>query len=609
MLFGNGFVPGSKWVATIDKGRRQRVNRVAGCSGMQVLAGLYCSAIVASFACAAPAIAQTAGQLAQPTYLPPAERNAPRLVIPEGVPTPAPPGADAIEVRLSGVEIEGAAGADAGPDIAALKVELSGKRVSLATIFDAARRLEMRFARRGRVLVRVVVPAQELAEGGSVRIVIVDGFVAATDTSAVPSKVRLRTSQLLAPLIGVRGIAFGSLERQLLLAADIPGVQLQSMLRPGKAAGATTLVVSATQRPVSGLVSFDNSLSDALGRNVVGLGLNLNSVIGLGELIYLRASGFAGTGDDTGVLTATPRNRALAGGVLLPVGDDGLTINVEATDARTTPRHETADPGFASRFQRVSARLRYPFVRSRTLTIGAQFSIDASDELDRVIVPFEERLAHDRLRVVRLGGDIDLLLPKGGQFYASASLSLGVNAFGARSAADATPDEPLSRQGGDADFQTFNVSASIKQPVAEHVTLALRAAAQTSFGQAVLNAEQFGIAGPNAISSLDASTVQGDGGYFVRGEVQFPFSRTGKTAFGLVTPYAFGAYGVVGLHRPTAVERRVVEATAFGAGGRLLIAPRGSLASLSLSLEYARGNRDDGGGTTDRFNISLLTQF
>src|SRR3546814_19550551 len=93
-------------------------------------------------------------------------------------------------------------------------------------------------------------------------------------------------------------------------------------------------------------------LPSSLGRYAVGLGLDGNSALGLGETIYLRASGFPNGGRETSILDPTPRNRALAGGVILPIGTDGLTLNMEGVDARTAPRHRGFPHGTDSRFNR-----------------------------------------------------------------------------------------------------------------------------------------------------------------------------------------------------------------------------------------------------------------
>lgn len=174
--------------------------------------------------------------------------------------------------------------------------------------------LEARYAREGHVLVRVVVPAQSLEDGATLKLAIVTGFIERVDASHVPSRVRSRVEQLLAPLAGASDLTMRDIERRLLLAGDTPGIALRSTLSAGGAPGATVLIVEATHHPISGFVSFDNRLPNSLGRYSYGLGFNFNSVLGIGETGYVRVSGLPNTGHEASFLDPNPRNRALAAG-------------------------------------------------------------------------------------------------------------------------------------------------------------------------------------------------------------------------------------------------------------------------------------------------------
>jgi len=481
-----------------------------------------------------------------------------------------------------------------------LRTALVGRPVKVSAIFAAARALEARYARDGRVLVRVVVPSQSLVDGATLRLVVVDGFIEAIDVSRVPANVRARLAAILRPLEGVAGVTLAKLERRLLLVADLPGLTLRATLAAGSKPGAAVLVIEAAQRPVTGFASLDNTLSDALGHLAFGVGVNFNSVLGAGETIYVRASGLPNTARHAGFLDPTPRNRALAAGIIVPLGHDGLTFNLEVTDARTAPRHDDAFPGFGSRFQRASARLRYPVVRRRGLTLLAEAAFDAQDERVRIIDPVILPLTLDRLRIARLAGEMRAALPGGGVATARLQGSFGIDGLGARGAADATALLPLSRAGKQAGFHKLEVDAAVEQPVAAHLVLAARGRAQTSFGEVVGNSEQIGIGTLDGISALSSVTVQGDAGYVVRGEVKAPFAARLGTGFGQVAPYGFGAYGQVRFQQPTVVEPRITGALAYGAGLRLSAATRDGSPGVSASVEYGRVRLDGRGGTGDR---------
>ncbi|WP_155006451.1 ShlB/FhaC/HecB family hemolysin secretion/activation protein [Sphingomonas hengshuiensis] len=554
-----------------------------------------------------PALAQTASQITPPTFAPPGATAAGSVVIPSGAGAVAPAGSEAIDVRVGDVAIEGAV---PRPDaLAALKARLVGRTIKVSEIFAAARELEVSYARAGHVLTRVTVPPQTLADGATLRLVIVDGYIERIDVGNVPANVRHAVEATLAPLAGVPGLTLAALERRLLLAADLPGVVLRSTLAAGTKPGAVVLVIEGTQRPVSGFVTLDNTLPSALGRYAFGVGVDFNSVLGAGELIYLRANGLPNGGSGTAVLDATPRNRALAGGVILPLGHDGLMLNIEGTDARTAPRHDSRQPGFGSRFQRLSARVRYPLVLTRAVTLMGELAFDAQDERVRIIDPVMLPLSLDRLRIVRAGATASVALPGGGIATVHAQGSVGLNALGARDAADATALLPLSRSGVRAAFHKIEADATLEQPIASHAVIALRARAQTAFGEVLGNSEQIGIATLDGLSPLGSGSLQGDAGFIGRAELKAPFALRFRGGFGQIAPYGFGAYGQVRFSEPTTLERSITAASAFGAGLRLYAAARDGHPGLRASIEYGRAQVDGRPGHASRIAFTTAVYF
>ena len=564
------------------------------------------AAAAAVLATPAQSWAQTASQITPPRFAPPVEeRPAPPLALPADTLRAAPDGAE--DVFLTPAELAVTGGALAPATLAALRARLVGRRVSLAEVFSAAGAAEAAEARTGRVLVRVVVPRQELADGATLRLAVVEGFVERIDVAGVPARVRGRVAALLADLAGRGDVTLAQIDRRLTLASDLPGVRLRSTLAAGERPGGTVLRIDGTWRPVMGFVSVDNTLPEALGRTGYGLGVDFNSVLGAGELIFLRASGLPNTGRRTSVLDPTPRNRALAGGIILPLGTDGLTLTVEGTDARTAPRPGASLPGFGSRFQRLSYTLRYPLVRRRSLTIGVEGSFDAQDERVRIIDPVVLPLSRDRLRILRAAGDVNAWLAGGGSIYARAELSRGVDALGARSAADAGPLLPLSRAGSDAAFTKLLVTAGFDQPVARYLELGLRGRAQTSFGKPLGNAEQLGIASLDAVSPLATGRLQGDAGYVLRGEARAPFAFGGARLAGRLAPYAFASTGTVRFERPTVFERSSTDVFAYGAGMRFAAQGADGSPGLSASLEYGRVHLV--GRRPDRVSFTIVARF
>jgi hemolysin activation/secretion protein len=526
-------------------------------------------------------------------------------VVPGGAGLATPAGAEKLTVKLSGVNISGGL-PQLAEATAALKAQLSGRRVTGAEIFAAARDLEAAYARAGFVLVRVILPPQHLVNGSKLRLTVVDGFIERVETKNLPERVRTRIERLVMPLTGQHGVSLHELERRVLLAGDTPGVLLRSTLAPGTREGGTVLVLEATYQPVSGLITIDNTLSRALGQPTLGVGLDLNSVMGLGELIYLRAAGHP----DGTFFNDDPRNRTWAAGINLPLWVEGLSFNAEYTDARTTPEL-AGGLRSQSEFERLSLRLRYAWLRGRSANFNSELALDVQDETLHLLASgIPVPLSLDRLRVLRFANDGDVLTPWGATLSGRLTASFGLDGLGARTAANATPLLPLSRQGADADFSKLDLALGYLQPMVEHLTLSVTARAQTSFDKPLLRSEQIGIANTSGVSAFDAGSVIGDAGYVVRGEVQSPWALP-TTIAGLgavVAPYLFGAYGEVRLYQPTALEAGSVRATSYGGGIRIGGAKAGTLANATLALEYGRAQRSDG-GSSDRVTVVSAFRF
>jgi hemolysin activation/secretion protein len=554
--------------------------------------------------------AQTASQIA-PTIL----RNQPQapgggFFLSGAASSDVPAGAEKLTIRLSGVELVNPL-PEMGHEAEALRRRLTGRTIPVAEIFAAARDLEAAYARAGYVLVRVVVPAQKLANGGRLRLVVVDGAIEAVDVSEVPDAVRERVRALTAGLAGRRGLRLVDIERQLLLAGDTPGIALKSTLRAGKSTGGTILVIQAQHRYVTGSVGIDNTLAPALGRTVISTSLDVNSALGFGEAFYFRAFGNPRFGGDGGVFGDHPRVRGIGAGVAVPLGLDGLVLSSDVLESKTNPDSQA---GFrqASTYDRWSTRLRYPWIRSRALTVSSEVSFDVTQEK---VAPFGSApgtptISLDRARVVRFANDVVWQVPVGGILSARGILSFGLDAFGARSAGDAALSGlPLSRAGADASFQKFELAANYVRQIDDHFGFSIQGRTQTSFNQPMLRSEQFNVASLQELSAFDAGSLAGDSGWVVRGELFSPWRITDVGWPMTVTPYAYAATGSLHLENPTFFERRDTRLTSIGAGLRVLnsIDPRYS--DLSLTLEVARGFRDDGIPNNSRFTFVGLYRF
>lgn len=178
------------------------------------------------------------------------------------------------------------------------------------------------------------MPPKTLTDGSEVRIRIVEGAIETIDARAVPPRVRAIGTARAAKLVGRKGMTLEQIERHLLLAAHVPGVNLESVVVPGQDVGGAVLVLKAQWKPVAGMLAVDNRLSNSYDKANFDAQLVANSVLGLGEQVY----GVVATASDFALFERGPLRRITDIGAIMPIGTDGLSLNAEYIHADTNPK-------------------------------------------------------------------------------------------------------------------------------------------------------------------------------------------------------------------------------------------------------------------------------
>ena len=547
---------------------------------------------VASLTAASSALAQTApapSRVTPQSLAPPALDRSGAIALP-GMTTGAPPGADGLLVTVADVEVEGG-GRGAPPfgvadAIQAAKRRLSGRTVKVSELYAAAARIEAAYARAGYVLARVTLPPQRIVDGGTVKLLIVDGFIESVDVSGVPARVRAAVRRRVAPLVGVRGLRLEQIERRVLLAGEAPGVQLRSTLAPGAAVGATRLVLEANDQPVSATLSADNDQAAAYGYESASAQVAFNSVLGLGEQVYVQVT----NGPDLDHLfSGGPRRRILGAGAIVPIGDDGLTFNAEYTRADTHPNSGPGVLAVSGLYERLAFRAAYPLIETRRQTLNVTGSFDLTSETETADA-FGVPLSEDRLRVASAALSYTTALTPALSLTANGQAAFGIAGLGARTQEDAAASGvPLSRQGSRPDFDKVGGQLRLTDRFGAGYSLSSVTIGQESLKGALPSSAQISLDNGAGLSSFAEGDNSVDSGVVERLELarDLAFARP---VGGLATPYLFGAAGYGHLYEPTALEAADVDLWSFGAGLRLqLSAPTARLAGFG-SIELSRGH-------------------
>jgi hemolysin activation/secretion protein len=524
------------------------------------------------------------------------------ITSPAGLAPPA--NASNLSVTISSVSVEGGF-PELEAETSAIIARIRGRRVTVAEIFAAANAIEQAYAVRGYVLVRVAVPPQQLKNGGTLRLVVIDGFIEGVDVRAIPEKQRALVQARLASLIGKRHVTLAEIERRLILASDVPGLVLSSTITRGAAPGGTLLVLEATWSPFVGTLGFDNRLPPSLGNWELNGALAVNSPLGYGEQLY----GAASTGADLGkVFDATTPMQLLGAGAVLPIGLDGFKINPEYTNSVTRPAPFLGAPPDVGYYQRFDLRASYPLILSRAQALTFQATYEwAQEHLSPI--GFDTDIYDDQYNVARLQLEEHLKLPLG----LLAGTLVFSQGLGGRSETQAVlTGIPLSQQGAFPTFSKLGLDATWAQPLPYDLQGVLIGQGQTSFGHPLFIAEQFSLDGAQAASAYPLGTFSVDEGVTLRGEIQRPYPFGWTQGRGTIAPYIFGAASQGWIDEPTAVQPGHISAESFGVGLRLggdaatTVLPLGA----TFSLELARGfSSVVGEGQVYRANVAFAVKF
>jgi hemolysin activation/secretion protein len=549
--------------------------------------GLTSRLIIGLLAIAAPFPAL--GQSTAGSQLPPGEEvgratTPPVLDFRIGGVLSAPPGAETALLSLSAVKLEGGI-AELQPRIAGL-LPAAGTGMTLADIYGLAARIQEGYLQAGYPLVRVFVPVQDLDRANArVRIKVVSGFVSTVDVSGVPEAVRQPISALTAPLMGRQPLTARELERAVLLAGEVAGVSLRSTLMAGTSEGETRLILTADHARVQALVSADNQLARDLGEEQVTISTAFNGLLRRGDrfgFTIATAASNPSLSDD-----ATRRYVGMFFDTL--VGSSGLALGADVALSTSRPGGAVAFLALQNEFRRAGLSATYPLARTRNRTSNARLGFDMIKETQASgLLGTPVILSRDETRVMRFGYDQRVTFARAAGAGATIGFDLeysrGIDGLGARSQADATVLEPLSRDGADAAFGKLNGGLFMSVPVGQTpATLALTARAQTAFGEPLLRSEQASIAAPELLPGVPVGSVVGDSAYAGRLSVDWPV-QLGLVA---MTPYAFLAAGQTTLHQPTAFELPETRLSGTGVGVRFGV-PIAEDYGLTLRLEASR---------------------
>ena len=551
------------------------------CLRLRAIASSALTAIVAAHA--VPAGAQPAAGPAQVDQRLGPKQDAPSVGAPIQIPTappPAPPKPDAaaLTFALHGVVFEGNT---VLPErtLQAVAAPYVGKPVTLIQVNELAGRVAAAYRAAGYILVRAVVPPQQF-DNGQLTIRIVEGYV---DKVSIQGDAGGATQLLTAygkRIAAARPLTKKVLERELLLASDVSGLGVRSVLTASPTTpGAADLTLVVTPRPVEAFASIDNRGSKYLGPEQLMGGVFFNNPFGGARRIGLNGTVTPDRGPDLAYGAASLDQ---------PLGSSGLRLFATASYTATRPGQALRALGTDGSALNLEGRLSYPIIRSRDLNLLASGGFayrDVHSGNDATPTVFD-----DHIRSLDVGLYANALDDWGGYSTANLSLIQGLGILGATRMDSAEK----SHAGADGQYTRLVFEVTHEHPLVPRLTLFVSASGQTSFNKSLLASEQYTLGGYAYDRAFDPSEATGDSGLAGRAELRWMALDSLSRLTG-IQPYGFYEGGQV--WQVTALPGTPQSQSLYSAGIGVRFAV---LQRLNASLEWAAPLGPDAANSSTR---------
>jgi hemolysin activation/secretion protein len=405
-----------------------------------------------------------------PAYsgIPPPPSNGPTITIPasSSPETPVPANAKSIHFILHGFRFKNVT-VFSSQQLKELYASYVGKDVTLDIAWKIADALTEKYQKEGYFLSQAFVPAQEI-DSGVLEIQVIEGYVSEVSMMGAPPPESAVINKAIEALKAEIPIRLQTLERQLLLLNDLPGLSFKATLASskGKATAAVRLILTVAKTKGVTTLSANNSGSLYLGPYQVSADWS-------GSMVPLQQTDMS--------ITSVPVV-APAGGHLFSANATQKIMLAPAIGLDLTGGYSNAVPGFTLKPVDISSQavnggigISYSLIRQRDENLSARFSVDFHDSTINIL---NSVLSQDKIRAMQFGVKYDRADSLLGHNYFDVELRRGLPILGSSSA----DDTDLTRPDVHPDFTKMTVNYTRLQDLTKDWSSSLVLSGQKASG-------------------------------------------------------------------------------------------------------------------------------
>ncbi len=438
---------------------------------------------------------------------------------------PLPPGADKIHLQLGGIWFHNVTVFDDAKLKSLYRLNFR-KTVNLKFPWEIAAELTKKYRDKGYFLCRAFVPAQKITKNGILRIEAIEGYIGSItfEGARVPNSPVI--TKALAAILTDKPTRIQTLETQLLLLNNLPGLSFKATLAPATQNQTDVkLILTVTKiKPVRS-ISLDNHGSRFMGPNEITASWE-GSLLPLQKtkISYETTKTLHGPGHFYSI--------NLTHKIALSTR---LTLDLSYGHSNALPGYTLSQFNIASNSNTASIGLDYRLMRTRRENLTGHFSLNY---LNSSINLLNTAFNRDRIRTAQLGFDFNNTDKWHGQNFLNIQLTQGLPLLSSSKEGDKLTSKPDVHP----DFTKITLNYMRLQYLAKNWSSLLSLDGQAASGS-LYSSEEFGYGGSVVGRAYNVSEITGDEG--VSASLELHYSGLPVWYQTIFSPYAFYDIGKV----------------------------------------------------------------